>query len=112
MNLNAKSCNFNICIFREASNIGYSIFNFLNLFFPTHHRENEFTKFCQDIYEESKKESKNVYNGGNLNFFEILLKNKNFLSKQEIQDEVSTMILAVSANIRSVINFKLFSATL
>lgn len=66
-----------------------------NLFIPLHHRENEFTKFCQNIYEEAEEESEDFYNGGNLNFIEILLKNKNILSTQEIQDEVSTMILAV-----------------
>lgn len=66
------------------------------LFIPNHHRNNEFTEFCQEIYNEAEIENENYYNGGNLNFIEILLKNKNNLTMTEIMDEVNTMILAVS----------------
>ena len=82
-------------LFREARDIGNNISNFFNLFIPLTHRENEFKEFCHQIYIEAEQKSEKTYNESS-NFIEILLKNKNLLSSEEIQDEVSTLILSVS----------------
>lgn len=63
---------------------------------PSTRVKNEFTQYCEDILEEAEREQNNLYNGGNLNFIDILLKNRDFLTSEEMQDEVSTMILSVS----------------
>lgn len=82
--------------FREATNIGNKASSVLNLFFSAGKRENEFTDYCKQILVEAEKESRDYYNGGNLNFFNILMNNRQNLTMNEIQDEVSTMILTVS----------------
>lgn len=63
---------------------------------PSTRVKNEFTQYCEDILEEAEREQNDLYNGGNLNFIDILLKNRDFLTSEEMQDEVSTMILSVS----------------
>lgn len=87
---------FSIFHVREAFNIGNTISNFFNLAMPNTRVKNEFTQYCEDILEEAEHEQNDLYNGGNLNFIDILLKNRDYLTSEEIQDEVSTMILSVS----------------
>lgn len=77
-------------------NIGNTMSNFFNMLITKSRRENEFSRFCQEILAEAD-EGKDIFNEGNLNFVNILLQNRNQLSSEEIQDEVSTMILAVSS---------------
>lgn len=67
-----------------------------NLFMPRRHRKNDFTSFCEQILVEAEQESDELFRGDSMNFIETLLKNKSCLTNEEIQDEVSTMILAVS----------------
>lgn len=60
------------------------------------HRKNEFTDFCNQILEEAEENRKDAISDENKSFIDILLKNKNVWSSEEIQDEVSTLILSVS----------------
>lgn len=78
---------------REASIIGSDIFNILNIFVPKNYKKNEFSEFCQEILEQAKRFK--VTPQGDPKFIDILL-NSEELSDREIQDEVSTLILAVS----------------
>lgn len=82
--------------FREAADIGNNIVNLASLFLPLVHRKNEFTEYCQQILDEAEAQQHDYYKAGDLNFIDILLKNKANLSSREIHDEVSTMILVVS----------------
>lgn len=67
-----------------------------NLFMPRKHRKNEFTQFCEQILDEAEQQQSDKLGGDSMNFIEILLMNKTVLTSEEIQDEVSTMVLAVS----------------
>lgn len=69
------------------------------MFLPKIHRKNEFSKFCQDIFTEAEVHNKNNEQIENWNFIETLLASKSLLSADEIQDEVSTLILSVSLNV-------------
>jgi len=93
---------------REASNIGNNIGSSIYLFLPKIHRKNEFSKFCQDILTEAESHNENSTQIENLNFIETLLANKTLLSADEIQDEVSTLILSVSSSVALQLNSQLF----
>jgi hypothetical protein len=81
---------------REAAFIGQNITNILKLFVPTKSKEGKFIEFAKDILREAEQSLEDIYDDGKMmNFVKILLKNKSFLSETEIQDEVTTMILAV-----------------
>lgn len=75
------------------------------LFIPKAYRENEFTEYCKNIRIEAEQEKSDTFNTSNQNFISILLANKKYLTDLEIQDEVSTMILSVSSESRSLRGF-------
>lgn len=79
-------------VLREALDLGNTMSNFFNMLITTARRESEFSRFCQEILVEADAQ-KDI---SNVSFVNILLKNRDHLSSEEIQDEVSTMILAVS----------------
>lgn len=58
-------------------------------------RDNEFTRYCEKILKQAEKEVLAIGGSEGRNFFEILMDHKNELSKEEVQDEVSTLIFAV-----------------
>jgi hypothetical protein len=83
----------------EAASIGENITNIINIFVPMIKNEGKFVAFARDILKEAEENMKDVYEDGRLTtFIKILLNNRENLTEVEIQDEVATMIMAVSAH--------------
>lgn len=90
-----------IFFYREAASIGNNITNPKRLLFlSASSGERKFSEFAQEILVEAESDMKDMYDDGNMmNFINILLKNRNNLSEIEIQDEVTTLIMAVSLSL-------------
>lgn len=71
--------------------------NVFTAFFPRVYRQNDFTRYCDSILKQAEEEVRQSGEFESRNFLEILMKQKNVLSEEEVNDEVCTIILAVSS---------------
>jgi hypothetical protein len=97
----------------EAASIGKSITSIVTILLPSFQSEGKFVGFAKEILKEAEENMKNEYEDGKLtNFIKILLNNRESMTEIEIQDEVATMIMAVSALFLKLVTCNLFESNL